>query len=224
MVTQARHGARLQLHWRTVGAFQENCYLVVDAGTGRAVLVDPGDEAETLVAMVRESGAELEAIWLTHGHLDHVGAIAAVKRVWDVPVHMHPADVPVIARAGEIAAMYGLRGFEQPEAPERALADGERVRVGGVELVVHHVPGHAPGLVMFVGEGIALAGDLLFAGSIGRTDLPYADPAAMQRSLLRAAQLPDDTVVYPGHGPKTTIGREKATNPFLTGAARLIAR
>ena len=206
----------MKITWRTVGRFQENCYLVVDDRTGRAVLVDPGDEGAQVVAMVRESRAELEAVWLTHAHIDHIGALAAVKRAWDVPVFLHPADLPLFERAELAAAAYGVP-FEMPPPPELPLADGERLLVGGLTFTVLHVPGHAPGHVIFVGEGVALGGDLLFAGSIGRTDLPFCDPAAMQRSLARAAALPDATVVYPGHGPATTIGREKASNPFLSG-------
>jgi hydroxyacylglutathione hydrolase len=213
----------LKVEWRTVGPFQENSYLLTDPATGRGVLVDPGDEAAEIVAMVRRAGTEVEAVWLTHAHIDHIGALAAVTREWKVPVHMHPADAPVFARAADIAAMYGI-AYEPSAAPDHELADGQRLHVGSVELEVMHVPGHAPGLVMFVGGGIAMAGDLLFAGSIGRTDLPLGDPAAMQASLERAATLDDEIVVYPGHGPPTTIGREKAGNPFMNGAARVLRR
>jgi hydroxyacylglutathione hydrolase len=209
----------------TVGPFEENCYLVVDEETRRAALVDPGDEASRIVRMVRDSGAELEAIWLTHAHIDHIGALAAVKRVWtNVPVFLHPADEPLFAAGERQAAFYGLT-FEQPAPPDRPFADGDRARVGRLEFEVLHTPGHAPGLVVLHGHGIVLAGDLLFAGSIGRTDLPLANPAEMEASLARVMrELPDETVVHPGHGPSTTMGRERATNPFLNGQARVLVR
>jgi hydroxyacylglutathione hydrolase len=208
----------------TVGPFEENCYLVVDDAARRAVLIDPGDEPDRIARMVRDSGAELEAIWLTHAHIDHIGALAAVKREWDVPVYMHPADAPLFAAGGRQAAYYGL-DFEQPDPPDRPLADGGRVRVGELEFEVLHTPGHAPGLVVFHGNGVVLAGDLLFAGSIGRTDLPLSNPADMEASLARVMrELAGDLVVHPGHGPSTTIGRERATNPFVNALARAPVR
>ncbi|MFN2566810.1 MAG: MBL fold metallo-hydrolase, partial [Gemmatimonadaceae bacterium] len=205
----------------TVGPFEENCYLVVDEAAERAALVDPGDEAGRIIRMVRESGAELEAIWLTHAHIDHIGALAAVKRVWDVPVFLHSADAPLFAAGERQAAFYGL-DFEQPDPPEAAFADGDLAHVGMLQFEVAHTPGHAPGLVVLHGNGVVLAGDLLFAGSIGRTDLPLSSPAAMEESLARVMrELSDDVVVHPGHGPSTTIGRERVTNPFLNGQARV---
>lgn len=213
----------MKIDWRTVGAFQENSYLIVDPSTQRAALVDPGAEAEELVAMVRASRATLEAIWLTHAHIDHIGAIAAIKRVWDVPVYLHPADRPLFDRGAMQAAAYGLP-FEQPSAPERELAEGDVLTLGALRFDVLHVPGHAPGHVAFVTGGHMIGGDLLFAGSIGRTDLPFADPDRMIESLERVITLPDETIVYPGHGPTTAIGRERMTNPFLSGVARVVRR
>jgi glyoxylase-like metal-dependent hydrolase (beta-lactamase superfamily II) len=214
----------MKIDVRTVGPFQENCYLVVDEATERAVLIDPGDEGAALVDMVRRSGATLEAIWLTHAHIDHIGAIAEVRRHFDVPVHLHPADLPYYTRlSAKAAEMYGV-AYEQPEGPHAELADGQALHVGELRFTVMHVPGHAPGLVSFNGEGVALAGDLLFAGSIGRTDLPLSDPFAMDASLQRIATLDDATVVYPGHGPSTTIGTERLSNPFLAGRARTLKR
>jgi hydroxyacylglutathione hydrolase len=208
---------------QTVGAFQENCYLVVDEESGKCVLVDPGAEGDRLISAVRASGAELEAIWLTHAHLDHVGGIADVKRVWDVPVYLHPADEPLYRNAPRQAAAYGL-WLEDPPPFDRELSEGDTVRVGSVAFDVLHVPGHAPGHVLFRGPGIALVGDLIFAGSIGRTDLPLSNPAHMQQSLARVATLPPETRLYPGHGPVTTMAAELQSNPFLTGAARVVGR
>ena len=213
----------MKIDWRTVGAFQENSYLIADPATNRAVLVDPGAEGDALIEMVKKSGATLEAIWLTHAHIDHIGAIAPVKRVWNVPVYMHPADQPLFDRAAMQAAVYGLP-FEQPPAPDNELAEGDVLTLGTLKFDVLHVPGHAPGHVAFVGHGQMLGGDLLFAGSIGRTDLPLADPERMMESLERVAALPEEIAVYPGHGPPTSIGQERATNPFLTGVARVVRR
>ena len=208
---------------QTVGPFEENCYLLVDEEARRAVLVDPGDEGERIVDAVRRSGAALEAIWLTHAHLDHVGGIAAVKRVWDVPIHLHPADAPLYANAHRQAAAYGVP-FEQPPPYDQTLADGQVMRLGSLSFEVVHTPGHSPGHVIFHGHGVIFGGDLLFAGSIGRTDLPLSNPAQMAASLQRVAALPPESEVNPGHGPATTIAAELRTNPFLTGAARVVRR
>jgi glyoxylase-like metal-dependent hydrolase (beta-lactamase superfamily II) len=215
--------AALTIHVETVGPFQENTYLVVDPSAREAVLVDPGDEGDRLLDMVRRSGAALTAIWITHGHLDHVGAINAVRRVHDVPVFLHPLDRVVYDRAAESAAAYGLP-FEQPDPPDRALAEGDRVTVGGLSFDVLHLPGHAPGHVAFVGHGAMLGGDVLFQGSIGRTDLPFCDGAAMERSLARVMTLDPALVVHPGHGPLTTIGAELVSNPFLNRTAMPVKR
>lgn len=204
----------------TVGPFEENSWLIVDPDAGRAVLVDPGDEPARLIAMVEESGATLEAIWLTHAHLDHIGGVAGVRRRYPVPVLMHPLDTALYRRGAEQAALYGVP-FEQPDPVDGDLAEGMRLSVGALAFEVLHLPGHAPGHVAFFGEGALFGGDLLFAGSIGRTDLPGCDPGAMRNSLARAATLPPGTAVHAGHGPSTTIGAELRSNPFLNGLARV---
>ena len=203
-----------------VGAFQENTYLVVDESTKRAVLIDPGDEGERLIAAVRDRGATLDAIWLTHAHVDHVGGIAEVKRQWNVPVFLHPADRPLYDSAAEHGAVFGLV-VESPPPPDRELADGDVLTVGSLSFDVMHAPGHAPGHVVIHGNGVAFVGDCLFAGSIGRTDLPLSNAPQLARTLERIAAMPPETVVYSGHGPATTIGRERVSNPFLNGMARV---
>ena len=213
----------MKIEWRTVGVFEENSYLVVDEATNRCVIVDPGADSERLVSMIRDSGASLEAIWLTHGHVDHIGGIVGVRREWPVPVFMHPLDVPLFTRGAAQAAYYGIP-FEQPDLPEHELAEGQTVACGSLTFDVQHVPGHSPGHVIFLNDTTMLGGDLLFAGSIGRTDLPLSNPAHMEESLARITELPDETVVYPGHGPATNIGRERVSNPFLSGAVRIVKR
>lgn len=205
----------------TVGPLAENCYLVIDETTNRAVLIDPGDEPDRILEAVRASGAVLEGIWLTHAHFDHVGAIAGVLRAHRIPVHMHPLDAPVLAVAVDFALRYGIR-IDEPPAADQELAEGDRLQVGSRVLEVLHVPGHAPGHVAFQGDGVVFGGDCLFAGSIGRTDIPYGDRETLDASLVRLVSLGDELTVYPGHGPPTTIGRERRSNPFLLGAARLV--
>lgn len=204
-----------------VSAFDENCYVVVDPTTGAAAIVDPGDEGERIIEAVRATGARLEGVWLTHGHLDHIGALADVLAAWNVPVHMHALDLPVFRLAPEAARRYGVPWSPQPE-PTHELTDGQVLELGALRFTVMHTPGHAPGHVVLHGHGIALAGDLLFQGSVGRTDLEFADPRAMSRSLARIVELPNATLVYPGHGPSTTIDRERRLNPFLNGGARVL--
>jgi glyoxylase-like metal-dependent hydrolase (beta-lactamase superfamily II) len=206
-----------------VGAFQENAYVLVDETSGDAVLIDPGEEGERLLDAAESLGGTVAAIWLTHAHVDHVGGIAAIKRRADVPIYLHPADRPLYDDAARHAMLFGLR-IEQPPAPEQELVEGQLLRCGELSFTVWEVPGHSPGHVCIHGQEIAFVGDCLFAGSIGRTDLPLSSPGALARSLERLLTLPDDTTVYSGHGPATTIGTERVNNPFLNGSVRLLER
>lgn len=205
----------------TVGAFQENCYLVADPDSDALAVVDPGSEPDAIIAEIEKSGRTPTAIWITHAHVDHIGAIAPVKRRYDVPVWLHPLDAALYRVGGRQADLYGIP-YEEPPAPDAEFAEGAAITLGSLTLTVMHAPGHAPGHVVLHGHGHALVGDCLFAGSIGRTDLPFSNPAHLEQSLARIVSLPPETVVYPGHGPTTTIGEERIANPFLNGTARIV--
>ena len=207
----------LSLETFTVGPLMENCYLLADPNTNKAVLIDPGDEAPRLLAALEQASLTLEAIWLTHAHFDHVGAVADLLDKLTVPVYLHPADQTLYENAAQAAQRWGIP-LRQPTTPTRALEDGDTLKLGDTEVQCLFTPGHAPGHISFYlpSEGYVLAGDALFKGSIGRTDLPLGDHAQLLESIeTKLLPLPDNTVVYPGHGPETTIGAEKRNNPFL---------
>jgi hydroxyacylglutathione hydrolase len=211
----------MNVHAVTVGPFEENAWFLHDPAAREVVLVDPGDEPRRLAAEVERLGARPVAIWITHAHLDHIGGVAGIKALWPtLPVYGHPLDEPLWTNAPRVAAGYGLP-FDPPDLPDHTLSEGDVLTFAGESFTVWHLPGHAPGHVAFVGREHLLSGDVLFAGSIGRTDLPLCDPAALEASLARLLTLPDSLAVHPGHGPPTTIGRERLMNPFLNGTARI---
>lgn len=213
--------AQLEVVCLTNGPFAENCYIVADRSSGEAAIVDPGEEAGLFLRRVETEKWTLRAVWLTHAHIDHITGVEAVVEATGVEVYLHPADRPLYDNAAEQGRWLGLRS-EQPRATPRDLADGETLAVGECSFEVVHVPGHSPGSVALIGHGVAIVGDALFAGSIGRTDLPGGDSETLLTSIReRLLILPDATVVYSGHGPATTIGEERRSNPFLTGAIRL---
>lgn len=198
-----------------VGAFQVNCY-VVSTGTGQALVIDPGDDAGQVAATLRQNKLTVAAYLITHGHMDHVGGLAELNRLFPAPVVMHSDD----AKWAFSEANQMLPYYETPEHPgkiDRHTRDDEWHGDGGLRYQILSTPGHSPGCVCyyFAAEKTLFTGDTLFSGSVGRTDLQGSDERLMEKSLRRLMQLPDDTIVYPGHGPQTTIGREKRVNPFL---------
>ena len=205
----------------TVGPLQENCWIVHGDGSDRALVIDPGDEAPRLIAALDELGLETEAILLTHTHFDHVGAVAPLARHTGAPVYCPELEVPVLKDINSYV-FPGYGPFEGYDADE-TLAGGEHLRLAGLELDVIFTPGHSPGHVSFslAEHELLLSGDVLFAGSVGRTDLPGADHATLLASIATLLdRLPDATRVLPGHMGATTLGRERAPNPLLHDLAR----
>lgn len=205
------------------GPIQANCTLLGDEEAGVLVIVDPGDEAERIVEKVRASGLEPLAILHTHGHMDHAGGTGGVKTAFPgVPVRIHRDDLELYRNLVRQGRMFGLE-MEDPPPPDGWLEHGQRIPVGGLELEVRHAPGHSPGSVCFVIHGapepMVIVGDVLFAGSVGRTDLWGGSFEVLERSIRdQLYTLPDETRVITGHGPATTIGHERRTNPFVRSA------
>lgn len=203
------------------GQFAQNCYLVGDQSFGAAVMIDPGEEAERFLAELNRRGWSLRAIWLTHAHIDHIMGVGVVHRATSAPIHLHPLDRPLYDELPAYGSWVGMQ-LEAPPAPQVALAAGQMLRIGQFQFEVRFTPGHSPGSVSFLGHGLIFGGDVLFNGSVGRTDLPGGDSATLLATIQSEfLSLPDSTVVHSGHGLDTTIGVERMTNPFLTGAYRL---
>jgi hydroxyacylglutathione hydrolase len=203
------------------GQFAENCYVVVDEARRACAIIDPGEEADLIAHRVATLDVTPVAIWLTHAHLDHVMGVARLKGETGAPVYLHPADRELYDHAVQQGLAFGIP-VDPPPPPDRPFTHGVAVRVGDCVLTARHAPGHSPGSVCLVGDGVVFTGDVLFAGSVGRTDLPGGDFETLRKSIERELLvLPDSTIVYSGHGPETTIGQERRANPFLTGAYRL---
>jgi hydroxyacylglutathione hydrolase len=200
-----------------VGALQVDCYVLVDEATGSAAVIDPGDECETISRVIRESQAHLATILLTHGHYDHTFAVGELLAEFPgASVAMHRADVEQLGQdpLELLSTFYDLSHYQSFQ-PTEYLEDGQEVMVGDTSLRVIHTPGHTPGGVCCIAGSVLFTGDTLFAGSIGRTDLPGGSYDELMSSIQELMLLPDDFVVYPGHGEGTTIGEERTGNPWL---------
>lgn len=199
----------------TGGVFNENGFVLSCAATRAAILVDPGAGVAHMLEAVETGRLSVEAIVLTHAHIDHVEGVAAARRATSAPIWLHREDEPLYRSVPTQAQWFGIAVEELPPI-DRHFGHGDLVAFGDCSFSVRHTPGHAPGHVILVGDGLAIVGDTLFAGSIGRTDLPGGNLATLMTSIReQILSLPDETILYPGHGPETTVGHERVSNPFL---------
>ena len=203
-----------------VTLFEQNCSLVWNSETKEGVVVDPGGDLARIRAAIKEKGVTVDKILLTHGHIDHAGGAAELAAELGVPIEgPHQADAFLLERLAQAGAAYGITGA-RPVTPTRWLEEGDRVMIGGSEFEVLHCPGHSPGSVVFFSRelGFALMGDVLFRGSVGRSDIPGGDHATLISSIKsKLLPLGDEVSFLPGHGPGSTIGEERWSNPFLVG-------
>jgi hydroxyacylglutathione hydrolase len=203
----------------TVGPVQENCFLFRQDGSNEALIVDPGEEAPKLLGAIEELGVDRKAILLTHTHFDHVGAVAPVAKATGAPVYCPQLEVAVLQDIMSYVPWPGFGPFESWD-PEETVAGGERLQLAGFDIDVIFTPGHSPGHVTYAVEDALFSGDVLFEGSVGRTDLPGGDWPTLARSIESLLERhPDEQRVFPGHMGLTTLGRERATNPFLSELA-----
>jgi hydroxyacylglutathione hydrolase len=214
-VMSSMTSSELQVEPLVVGPLFSNCYIAWDDSVKQGVIIDPGDDADIILKKVKKLGIEIKYILATHGHFDHVGAVAPLRKELNVEFLAHKDDFFFIEDGENAARRWGIE-IEQPPKPDRFIEDGEKIKIGELELEVLHTPGHSPGGVSFLYDRMVFGGDTLFQGSIGRTDFRKGSFEDLSKSIkTRLYTLPDDTIVYTGHGPVTTIGNEKKYNAFV---------
>ncbi len=209
----------VRVHVMEVGPLAAACYIVEGVPARKAAVIDPGGDGEAILSELGGLGVSVDGILLTHGHFDHVGAVRLLREKTGARVHIHEADAERMKNAGRQGLLFGL-DVPDPPPPDVLVADGDLVASAGLEFRVAHTPGHTPGCVTYIleKEKMAFVGDLIFSGSIGRTDLPGGDFQGLLRSVReKIFVLPRDTMLLPGHGPATTVGEEMRSNPFFTG-------
>ena len=209
--------ARLQVRRLVLGPFETNCYIASDPDTRQALIIDPGEPSGLLPETIRRESLLVVGIVNTHGHGDHIAGNEFIKAEFGCPIMIHELDAPALTDShANLSAYVGLDCIESPPA-DRLLYDGGTIEVGATSLSIIHTPGHSPGGICLLSEDILFSGDTLFAGSVGRTDFPGCSHEQLIGSISeRLMSLPDDTRVYPGHGPETTIGDERRHNPWIT--------
>lgn len=198
-----------------VGAFQENCWVIGNRRTGEAICIDPGDQADDILHLAKDMGVEIKVIACSHAHVDHVLGVPGIVNETSAKFLLHESDLGILAGAAESAARFGMQA-EQPPDPDHYIAEGAKIEVDGLSLDAIHTPGHTPGSVSFYGANMLFSGDTLFRQSIGRTDLPGGDYQQEMSSIVdKLLQLPDETIVLPGHMQQTSIREERHANPFI---------
>lgn len=201
---------------RAVGPLACNCYIVGDPATKEAIVIDPGGDADDLAGVIQSKGLTVRAIVATHAHFDHLLAAERLRALSGAPFFLHDDDKPLLEWMQESGFLFLGMDVGTPPEVDTSAREGDRLKAGSAELQVVHTPGHSPGSISLVGQGALFSGDTLFAGSVGRVDLPGGDGNALVNAVRsKLFDLPEDTPVYPGHGPLTTIGEEKGSNPFV---------
>lgn len=199
-----------------VGSLETNCYLVYCPETLECAVVDPGAEPDEIIRLIAKLGLKPVAILNTHAHVDHVGANKDIKEKFNIPLYLHSADLSILEKAQDSELALFLGAKDSP-VPDHFIKEGDEIKIGKSSLKVIHTPGHSPGSVSFLGGGFLLSGDTLFFGGVGRTDFPGGSWQQLESSIKeRILVMSDETIVLPGHGPSTTVGEEKRSNPFIT--------
>ena len=197
-----------------VGPLSSNCYIVGSESTSEGMIIDPADEAENIMKTVRDLGLKIKVIVLTHGHPDHLGALKPVQEATGAEVAAHSDDAEWVKKQ-PLSMVFGP-AYPAPDAPDRLLGEGDIIDIGNLRFSIIHTPGHTPGGICLLGQGVLFSGDTLFNSGVGRYDLPGGDYEQLMNSLRKKLMpLPEETIVYPGHGPDTTVGAECRSNPFL---------